>query len=141
MANKAIIGITREGKMHAELKELARRIDAGEQLPETDYHLSFSSAAQLFSELTPARMRTLEVLKKSGPLTIYALAKRLGRNYSNVHADIGKLLEYELVAKDEGGRVYVPWDTVEIHVSLADQVVGTGVVQYPARSTEQLNST
>lgn len=124
MANKAIIGITREGEMFAELKELARRIDVGEQLPEADYHLSFSSAAQLFGELTPARMRTLEVLKKSGPLTIYALAKRMGRNYSNVHADVSKLLEYELVAKNEDGQVYVPWDAVEIHVSLTDRAAG-----------------
>lgn len=121
MANKAIIGITREGEMHAQLKELARRIDAGEILPGADYQLSFSSAAQLFAELTPARLRTLEILKQSGPLTIYALAKRLERNYSNVHADIRKLLEYELVVKDEEGRVYVPWDAVEIHVSLTGE--------------------
>ena len=121
MANKAIIGITQEGEMYAELKALAWHIDAGERLAEADYHLSFSSAAQLFGELTPARMCTLEFLKKEGPLTIYALAKRMGRNYSNVHSDIGKLLEYELVTKDENGRVYVPWDAVEIHISLTDR--------------------
>ena len=126
MANKAIIGITQAGEMSAELKALARQIDAGERLAEADYHLSFSSAAQLFGELTPKRLQTLEFLKKEGPLTIYALAKRMGRNYSNVHTDIGKLLAYELVAKDEGGRVYVPWDAVEIHVSLTEQAAGAG---------------
>jgi predicted transcriptional regulator len=46
------------------------------------------------------------------------LAKETGRNYSNVHADITKLLELELVARDEKGRVFVPWDDVEISVSL-----------------------
>jgi len=115
--NKAIIGITREGEMRAELKALARRLEAGEPLPEADYYLSFANATQLFSELTPARLRALEVLKKEGPLTIYALAKRLERNYSNVHRDMGKLLEYELAAKNEEGRVYVPWEAVEIHLT------------------------
>lgn len=61
-------------------------------------------------------MRTLEFLKREGPLTLCALAKRLGRNDSQVHADIRKLLEYELAARDENARVYVPWDAVEIHV-------------------------
>ena len=86
--------------------------------PEAYYELTYASAGQLFAQLTPARMRTLEILKQAGPLSIYALAKRMGRNYSNVHADIAKLLEYDLVAKDAGGRMYVPWDAMEIRVSL-----------------------
>ena len=53
--------------------------------------LYFASMPQLLSVLTPARWNLLEVLKASGPLSIYALAKALERNYSNVHSDVTKL--------------------------------------------------
>jgi predicted transcriptional regulator len=117
MANRAIIGVAPKGRIFSDLRELARKVDRGEAVPEADYELSFVTAAQLFSELTPARLVLLEALKRSGPLSIYALAKGLKRNYSNVHRDVGKLLEYGLVAKDAEGRVYVPWDEVLIRLS------------------------
>lgn len=63
----------------------------------------------------------LEALKRTGPVSVYALAKRLGRNYSNVHGDVGKLLEYALVARDDDGRVYVPWEEVQIRVTLGGE--------------------
>jgi predicted transcriptional regulator len=100
---------------------MARRLDAGEDLPETNYHLGFESAAQLFAELTPQRMRLLESLKATGPQSIYALTKQLGRNYSNVHRDVKKLMEYRLVVGNKSGQVRVPWQDVLIRVSLAHQ--------------------
>lgn len=118
MANKVFIGVDSFDEMTRRARETARRIDAGERVPEADYYLNFSSASQLFSELTPARLAVLEMLKTQGPLTIYALAKELGRNYSNVHTDVQALLKHELVAKDAQGRVYVPWDEIQIHLSL-----------------------
>ncbi len=118
MANKVFIGVESFDEMARRARETARRVDAGERVPEADYYLNFSSAAQLFSELTPARLAVLERLKAQGPLTIYALAKRLDRNYSNVHADVQALLAHDLIAKDEGGRLYVPWEEIQIHLSL-----------------------
>ena len=119
MANKAIIGITNWTQSKQELRDLAHRLKVGEAVPEADYHLNFANARQLFAELTPARLALLETLKREGPLSIYALAKAAGRHYSNVHQDIGKLMEHELVAKDEQDRVYVPWDEVTIKPTLA----------------------
>ena len=118
MANKAIIGLESWGAMQARAIEIARRADVGEAMPEADYHLNFATAAQLFNELTPARLALLEVLKGLGSASIYALARQLGRNYSNVHADIGKLLELGLVEKNEAGKVFVPWDEVQIRLTL-----------------------
>lgn len=119
MANKVIIGLESLGDMFARGHEIARRVDAGLTVPESDYHLNFSSAAQLFAELTPARLALLERLKREGPLSIHALSKTSGRNYSNVHRDVRKLMEHELVVKDEQGRVYVPWDEVVLRMTLA----------------------
>lgn len=118
MARKAVIGLSDWGRTRTELLALAHKLEAGEAVPEADYHLNFVNAAQLFQELTPTRLALLEALKEEGPQSIYALAKHLKRNYSNVHRDVRKLIEHELVAKDEGGRVWVPWDVVEIHLTL-----------------------
>lgn len=115
--NNAIIGVAREGHFF-ELGDIARRVDAGPEMQDADYKLNFTSAAQLFSELTPARLALLEALKQSGAQSIYALAKRLERNYSNVHRDVRRLLDLDLVNNRADGLAYVPWDEVEIHLSL-----------------------
>jgi predicted transcriptional regulator len=85
-----------------------------------DFHLSFESARSLFAELTPARLDLLDVLRRVGPCSIYALAKAAERNYSNVHTDVSRLLELGLVERSEdNGMVSVPFESIEILVQLA----------------------
>lgn len=83
-------------------------------IAEADLVLTFREAVRTFQSLAPKRMRTLEVLRATGPQTMYALAKRLKRNYSNVHTDIKVLSGFGLVEKNAEGQVMVPWDSVEI---------------------------
>lgn len=113
---KAIVGIRSLTAFLDEMRAFARQADAGKRLPEADYQLEFGSARELFSELTPARMALLRALREGGPMSVYALAKRVGRAYSNVHGDMARLLELELASKDEQGRVYVPWEDVIVRV-------------------------
>ncbi|MDY0036499.1 MAG: MarR family transcriptional regulator [Zoogloea oleivorans] len=86
------------------------------ELEPADYRLNFASAAQLLSELPPRRLDTLREIKRAGPVSIYAVAKALSRNYSNVHADVQKLIEHGLVEKDDSARVFVPWEDVVVRV-------------------------
>lgn len=116
MANLAIIGISNWKATAAQALEAARQADAGAALPPADYHLGFADALQLRAELPPRRLDTLRAVKRLGPVSIYAVAKALERNYSNVHADVQKLLEHGLVEKDGEGRVSVPWDDVVVRV-------------------------
>lgn len=74
--------------------------------------LSLEDLPAFSRTLTPARWALLENLKKDGPCSIYELAKRLGRDYKNVHTDATALLSLSLIEKDDQGRVRVPWDTV-----------------------------
>ena len=113
---KAIIGIGDWTRAKASLLELAGKMEAGKTLPPCDYRLNFASAADLLAELPPRRLDTLCATKRGGPSSIYAVAKVLGRSYSNVHADVQKLLFLELVEKDDAGRVFVPWDDVVVRV-------------------------
>ena len=115
---KAIVGTTPISDTYKRALQIARDVDAGIEVPEADYHLNFSDAAQLFGELTVARVRLLDTLKAIGPVSIYALAKKLKRNYSNVHSDVGRLLELDLIEKDADNMVFVPWEAIQIQVSL-----------------------
>jgi predicted transcriptional regulator len=113
---KAIIGVQSLDGFFLESKNFARRLDAGGKTKECDFELSFSTPAQLVSELSPKRMELLQVLKEAGPLSIRALAKRMGRNYSNVHTDVQRLIEHGLIEKDADDLVLVPWDDVVVRM-------------------------
>lgn len=119
---KAIIGISNFKDTQSQLLTMAARIDNGERLTDADYQLNFATASQLFTEITPKRLELLDTLKRTGPQSVYRLAKTLGRNYSNVHTSVIALLELGLIAKDENDKVFVPWDDVEIHVSLSGSI-------------------
>lgn len=83
-----------------------------------DFHLSFESARTLFAELTPARLDLLNTLHAQGPCSVYALAKAAGRNYSNVHTDIARLVELGMVER-AADVVEVKFNAIEIHMDLA----------------------
>jgi predicted transcriptional regulator len=73
--------------------------------------LSLADLPLLLRTLTPARWELLERLREAGALSIYELAKRLGRDYKNVHTDVSRLAGIGLIEKRDGG-VRVPWDVV-----------------------------
>lgn len=85
-----------------------------------DFHLKFESARLLFAELTPARLDLLDTLRKSGPCSVYALAKTAERNYSNVHTDVSRLSDLGLIERTNEDAVFVPFDDVEVHFHLAN---------------------
>ena len=116
MARKAIVGITDWGATKASLRRLASNLDARKKVAAADYHLGFADAAELMTELSPARTELLRVLKTAGPMSIYALAKRLERAYSNVHGDVGRLMRHGLIERDRSGQVFVPWADIVIRV-------------------------
>src|SRR3989338_10384061 len=114
---KAIIELTSWKTSQPRALRTAKKADAGKPAP-ADYRLDFDSMAGLFSDIMPARMPVIEISKQLGAFSVYALAKATGLNYSNVHRDVRKLLELELWARDEDGKVYVPWKDVVLNVSL-----------------------
>lgn len=114
--SKLEIGVQSLQAMGADILAAWNAAKQGRQVPPKEA-LYFSDMPNLLQTLTPARWKLLEVLKQAGPLTVYALAKQSGRHYSNVHADVSRLLELGLIARDSAQRVYVPWD--EIHADFA----------------------
>lgn len=80
--------------------------------------IGFEAAVQLLAALSPQRCALIHSLKEQGACSIYALAKLLGRNYSNVHSDVTKLLALGIAEKDETGKVFVPWDEIDVQFPL-----------------------
>ena len=65
-----------------------------------------------------ASIYQLEALRQCGPCSVHALAKAAGRNDSNVHTDVNKLEEHRLVKRTPDDTVFVPFESVEIHLAL-----------------------
>jgi predicted transcriptional regulator len=74
--------------------------------------LSMQDLPLLLRTLTPARWELLDRLRQLGPASIYQLAKRLERDYKNVHTDVTALARSGLIARASDGRVSVSWDVV-----------------------------
>ena len=75
--------------------------------------LTFGDLALLLKTLTPARWDLVKRLRAEGPVSIYQLAKRLGRDYKNVHTDVTQLAALGLVARRADGLVGVEWDAID----------------------------
>ena len=98
--------------------EAAWHLASGRKPPEPLALLSFARLPLLVKTLTPARWDLLGRLAKAGPMTVYALAKLLERDYKNVHTDVSRLLELKLLEKDRDGQVRVPWQAVRAELRL-----------------------
>jgi predicted transcriptional regulator len=80
---------------------------------------TYGSEPELISTLTPKRWELIERLHHEGPMSIYALAKLLERDYKNVHTDVKALSELEIIQETDEGRITIPWDEIEAHFRLA----------------------
>ena len=99
--------------------EAAWHLASGRAAPAPLSVLSFANLPLLMKSLTPARWSLIRHLKRSGPATIFALAKQLQRDYKNVHTDVARLLELDLLERAPDGRVGVPWQAVRAELRLS----------------------
>jgi predicted transcriptional regulator len=80
--------------------------------------LGFENLPLLLKTLSAARWSLLQRLRAEGPLSIYELSKRLGRDYKNVHTDVTQLAALGLIERREDGLVCVPWDLLRAEFRL-----------------------
>jgi predicted transcriptional regulator len=80
--------------------------------------LSFSDLPLALRTLSPARFHLLKELRSAGPLSIYELAKRLQRDYKNVHTDVAQLAAIGLIERRKDGLAAVPWDLLRAELKL-----------------------
>jgi predicted transcriptional regulator len=85
------------------------------------FGVGFSEVGQLLATFTPKRWELIAALREAGPVTVAELARRLGRNYKNVHADVQALIEWLTVERDPDGRIHVPWSEIVLDMTLPEQ--------------------
>jgi len=101
----------------ARAAQTMRELEQGQQ-PIPSFDLGFENVAQLFAVFTPKRWELLAVLREHGPLSIFALARLLRRDYKNVHADVAALLEWTVIEKNEQNLIYAPFADISVDVHL-----------------------
>jgi predicted transcriptional regulator len=95
-----------------------KRAERGKKV-KAEYRLDFENLESLLKTLTSGRWVLLKKLRKSGPMSIRALAGELERDYKNVHTDVRRLELIGLVSRTHDEKVEVPWDIVEARLRLA----------------------
>jgi predicted transcriptional regulator len=53
-----------------------------------------------------------------GKTSIRALAKKLNRDYSNVHEDVKALHHIGLILQDNTGHYYMPWNKIVTEIPM-----------------------
>jgi predicted transcriptional regulator len=94
------------------------RAERGERTA-PEHVLTFANLQLLLRTLTPARWTLLERLRAEGPLSVNELARRLQRDYKNVHGDVKRLVELSLIERRKDALVSVAWDVVRAEMRLA----------------------
>ena len=89
--------------------------------PEAYHGIGFEDMGQLLAVFTPQRWALIAALRAAGPLSIAELARRLGRDYKNVHTDVMALAEWRAVERAADGRVSVPWSEIIVDLKLPEE--------------------
>lgn len=97
-----------------------RAIDRGQAAPPY-FGVGFAEIGQLLAVFTPKRWELIARLRSDGPLTVAELARRLGRNYKNVHTDVSHLIKWMAIERGADGRVAVPWSEIVLDMKLPER--------------------
>jgi predicted transcriptional regulator len=112
---KITVGGAMEDEASRRFVDAWRRAESGETFHER--HLAFESWDALARVLTGKRMEMLRYVRRHNVTSIRALAKALGRDYSNVHADVQALTEAGLLDARNGG-VRADYDAIETRIAI-----------------------
>jgi predicted transcriptional regulator len=98
------IGVRRPEDSLKEAKAIARRLQAGEQLPEREEELYFPDLATLRKVLSPKRLALLWAIAEEEPRSVRELAEQVGRDIKNVSQDLTFLSRLGLVTLKDARR-------------------------------------
>jgi len=91
------------------------RAERGETFHER--HLAFESWEALARVMTGKRMELLHYVRRHQVTSVRALAEALGRDYSNVHADVQALTAAGLLDTADG-RLQADYDVIETRIAI-----------------------
>jgi predicted transcriptional regulator len=112
---KITVGGAMEDEASRRFVDAWHRAERGETFHER--HLAFESWDALARVLTGKRMELLRYVRRHKVNSVRALAKALGRDYSNVHADVQALTGAGLLDATDGG-LRADYDAIETKIAI-----------------------
>jgi len=112
---KVTVGGAMEDEASRRFVDAWHRGERGETIHER--HLAFESWDALARILSGKRMELLGYVRRHKVASVRALAKALGRDYSNVHADVQALMAAGLLDVTDGG-VRADYDAIETKIAI-----------------------
>jgi predicted transcriptional regulator len=112
---KVTVGGEMEQEATSQFIDAWRRAEKGETFRER--HLAFESWDALARVLTGKRMELLHYVRRHDVTSIRALAKALGRDFSDVQADVEALTAAGLLDAADGG-VRADYDAIETKIAI-----------------------
>jgi predicted transcriptional regulator len=112
---KVTVGGSMEDEASRRFVDAWHRGERGETIHER--HLAFESWDALARVLTGKRMELLRYVRRHNVTSVRSLAKALGRDYSNVHADVQALMAAGLLDATDGG-VRADYDAIETKIAI-----------------------
>jgi predicted transcriptional regulator len=112
---KIAVGGAMEEEASRRFVDAWRRAERGEIFHER--HLAFESWDALARVMTGKRMELLHYVRRHKVASVRALAKALGRDYSNVHADVQALTAAGLLDAVDGG-LQADYDVIETKIAI-----------------------
>ena len=112
---KITVGDAPEDEASRRFVDAWHRAERGETFHER--HLAFESWDALARVLTGKRMELLRYVRRHNVASVRALAKALGRDYSNVHANVQALTAAGLLDATDGG-VRADYDAIETKIAI-----------------------
>jgi predicted transcriptional regulator len=112
---KITVGGEMEQQASRQFIDAWHRAERGESFEER--HLAFESWDTLARVLSTRRMELLRYVRRHHVASIRALAKALGRDYSNVHADVQALAKAGLLNATPKG-VHTDYDAIETRIAI-----------------------
>ncbi len=112
---KITVGGAMEDEAARRFVDAWHRAERGETFRER--HLAFESWDALARVLTAKRVELLRYVRRHNVTSVRALAKALGRDYSNVHADVQALTAAGLLDATDGG-VRADYDAIETKIAI-----------------------
>src|SRR5438445_1103564 len=112
---KITVGGAMEEEASRRFVKAWHRAERGETFRER--HLAFESWDALARVMTGKRMELLHYVRRHKVASVRALAKAVGRDYSNVHADVQALTAAGLLDATDG-HVRADYDAIETRIAI-----------------------
>jgi predicted transcriptional regulator len=113
------VGIKEANESAYEFVEAWRRAEQGQPVEQPIERLYFEDLAIMLKVLTPRRLEVLKVIHEVGPVSVRAVARKMNRDYKNVHHDLQVLERAGLVMRSPDGKLRVPWNKIIAEIALA----------------------